>query len=63
MSGADYRNILETIKIKMLHGYLTYDEAKAEAEPIIEEMNQKAKDIALRHRRKHKKFTFSSLMR
>lgn len=63
MSGADYRNKIETIKIKLLQGYLTYEEAKAEAEPIIKEMNQKAKEIAHKHRRAHRKFTFSTLMR
>lgn len=63
MSGADYRIKIETIKMKMLHGLLTYEEAKAEAQPIIDEMNIKAQEIARRHRRRHKKFTFNQLMR
>lgn len=63
MSGTDYRNKIELIKMKMLYGSLTYEEAKVEAQPIIDEMNQKAKEIAHRHRRKHKSFTFGTLMR
>jgi len=63
MSGADYRNKIEIIKIKLIQGYLTYDEAKTQAEPIIAEMNKKAQEIAHRHRRTHRKFTFSTLMR
>lgn len=63
MGGADYRNKLELIKMKMLYGSLTYEEAKEEARPIIKEMNKKALEIAYRHRRKHKLFTFNTLMR
>lgn len=63
MSGADYRLKIETIKMKMLYGLSTYEEAKAEAQPIIDEMNKKAKEIAHRHHRTHKKFTFSQLTR
>lgn len=63
MSGTDYRNKIELIKMKMLYSSLTYEEAKAEAQPIIDEMNKRAKEIAHRHRRKHKNFTFSTLMR
>ena len=43
--------------------YLTYDEAKKEAQPIIDEMNEKARAIAKKWGRKHTNFTFGALIR
>lgn len=63
MIGAYYRFQLETLKMRMLSGSLTYEQAKEEAQPIIDEMNKKAQEIARRYHRRHKKFTFSQLMR
>jgi len=59
----DFTDKLGLIKLKMLSGVLTYEEAKKEAEPIINEMNQIAKKIAKKFGRKHFEFTFSGLMR
>lgn len=58
-----YKQKIEEIKYKMQLGLITYYEAKTEAEPIIEEMNQKGKEIAKKYNQKFKPFTFASLMR
>lgn len=63
MNGQDYRNAIEYIRFKMIKGLITYDEAKAEAKPIIDEMNKKGFEIAKKYNRRFKKFTFASLMR
>ena len=63
MNGQDYRNAIEYIRFKMVKGLITYDEAKAEAQPIIDEMNKKGLEIAEKYGKKFKGFTFSSLMR
>lgn len=58
-----YRKQIDEIKFKMLIGALTYDEAKEEMEPIIDEMNKKGAEIAKKHNQKFRPFTFSNLMR
>ena len=58
-----YREKINEIKYKMQIGLITYYEAKAEAEPIIEEMNEKGKVIAKKYNQKFKPFTFASLIR
>lgn len=63
MNGQDYRNALQEIRCKMLRGLISYDEAKAEAQPIIDEMNKKGREVAKKYKQKFKGFTFSSLMR
>lgn len=63
MNGQDYRNAIEHIRFKMIKGLITYDEAKAEAQPIIDEMNKKGLEVAKKYGRRFTKFTFSTLMR
>ena len=63
MTGQDYQNAICAIRDKFLNGYLTYDEAKKEAQPIIDEMNEKARVIAKKWGRKHTNFTFGALIR
>ena len=63
MTGQEYRNQIQNIRSKMLSGVLTYDEAKAEAQPIIDEMNELGRKIAAKYGKKHTNFTFASLMR
>lgn len=59
----NFREQIEQIKIEMMYGHLTYDEAKAKAQPIIDEMNKKAREVAKRWNKKHYNFTFPALMR
>ena len=47
----------------MLRGELTYDEAKKEAQPIIDEMNKIGREIAAKYGKRHSNFTFAYLMR
>lgn len=63
MSGQEYRNKINEIRSKMLSGVLSYDEAKAEAQPIIDEMNELGRKIAAKYGKKHTNFTFATLMR
>lgn len=61
--GNNYRQILNDIKFKMQLGVINYYEAKAEAEPIIAEMNTKGRKIAKKFGQKFKPFTFAYLIR
>ena len=63
MTGQDYQNAICVIRDKFLNGYLTYDEAKKEAQPIIDEMNEKARAIAKKWGIRHTNFTFGALIR
>lgn len=59
----EYRAKLQFIKGKMLRGEISYDEAKAEANPIIKEMNERSAVIAKEFGQRHKPFSFNYLMR
>ena len=63
MTGIYLRNKIQDIKTKLACGYIEYDEAKKEAEPIIAEMNRLGKEVADKFGKKFKKFTFITLMR
>lgn len=58
-----YRQLLNDIKFKMQVGLIDYYQAKAEAEPIIAEMNNKGKEIAKKFGQRFKPFTFAYLIR
>lgn len=58
-----YRQLLGDIKFKMQVGIIDYYQAKAEAEPIIEEMNIKGREIAKKFGQRFKPFTFAYLIR
>lgn len=63
MTGQDFQDKIETIRIKMLRGILSYDEAKATAQPIIDQMNEIGRKVAAKYGKRHTDFTFASLMR
>jgi len=56
------RNAIEGIRQRLNVGAITYDEAKAEAQPTIDRMNEVAYQIADDFGTTHTPFTFSSLM-
>lgn len=54
---------LERIKGLLLSGQIDYDTAKQSAQTHLNKMNEKAKEVAKKHNRKHNPFNFSSFMR
>lgn len=63
MTGQEFRDIIDSIRADMARGVLTYDEARAKAQPVIDEMNRVAREITKKHGKKHQDFSFISLMR
>ena len=59
----EYRQQLERIKAEMLNGLLSYDQAKAKAQPILDAMNAHGKAIAKKYGKKFQVFTFAAVMR
>lgn len=57
------RETLYQIKMKLLAGLITYDEAKTQAQPFIDSLNEKCKAIAKKHGRRFIATNFSSQMR
>ena len=57
------RKKLYEIKMKLLSGIISYDEAKVQAQPYIDNLNTKGRDIAKKHGRKYVNTTFSNQMR
>jgi len=51
------------IRGRLLARIITYDQAKDEAGPVIDAMNEKASAIAKKHGKRFRGFSFSSLMR
>lgn len=63
MANIDYRLRLDEIKFLFMTGQINYYQAKEKAQPIIDEMNIKGKEIAKKYNQRFKPFTFSYLMR
>lgn len=57
------RNAIESIRHRMNSGELTYEQAQAEAQPIIDAMNARMAEISKEHGFKPKKLSFKYLMR
>ena len=57
------RKALYEIKMKLLAGLITYDEAKTQSQPFIDSLNKKGKEIAKKHSRRFVETSFSSQMR
>jgi hypothetical protein len=47
----------------MLNHEITYDEAKKEAQPIIDAINAKNKEIAKKYNKRPSKLSFAAIMR
>lgn len=54
---------IKQLRADMAAGRLTYDQAKALAQPVIDAANEQAKLIAKKHGRRPQKVTFSYLLR
>jgi hypothetical protein len=59
----DARVALYEIKMKLLSGIISYEEAKKQSIPFIEELNIMGKNIAKKYGRKFLPTTFSQQMR
>ena len=58
-----HRERLFDIRGRLIVGIITYDEAKKEAEPIINELNKKGQEIAKKHKKQFHGLNFSGIMR
>jgi Fe2+ or Zn2+ uptake regulation protein len=54
---------ITSIRYRLLQGLVTYDEARAEAQPVIDRMNARGAEIARKSGVKHRLFTFAVLVR
>lgn len=54
---------VRAIVYKMRVGALTYDEAKAEAQPYIDAMNKRMKELAKENKVSFKRVTFAGIAR
>jgi hypothetical protein len=59
----DERKKLYEIKMKLLAGLISFDEAKTQAMPFIDSLNKKGRTIARKYNRRFVETTFSSQMR
>ena len=58
------RTKVQMIRRRMLSGEITYEEAKAEAQPIIDQINETAARLAKKHGIKARgKVSFAAMMR
>ena len=58
-----YQAFFFDLRGKLLCGIITREEAEKLSEPIIVEMNEKAKAIAKKYKKSPMKFTYSRIMR
>lgn len=54
---------IETIKVKLAHSNLEYDEAKKLAKPLIDKLNERGEVVAKRFKKQFKPFTFTGIFR
>ena len=59
----NYTHFFYDLRIRLNQRLITYEQAKEEAIPVLNEMNTKGKVIAKKHGQRYRPFTFSSLMR
>jgi hypothetical protein len=62
-NGDIIRAKIEYIRGRLMAGVIDYETAKAEAAPVIAEMNRKGAEIARKHGMRFRPFTFGYLMR
>ena len=57
------RERIEAIRGQLSHGFITYEQAKKQAEPIIASINAKAREIAKKYNQRPRLVTFNEIMR
>lgn len=57
------RERIEAIRGQLSHGFITYEQAKQQAEPIIAKINAKAKEIAKKYNQRPRLVSFNEVMR
>lgn len=63
MKKIDYRATIESIRHASLRGDISYEEAKARVQPLLDEMNAKGEKIAKEYGKRYKKLTFGYVFR
>lgn len=63
MTAADNREKIADIRRRMQAGQINYDQAKAEAQPVIDAINSKAKLIAKKYKKRPQLVSFAAIMR
>lgn len=63
LTAQQLRDKLFQIRFFLIGGHLTYEQAKATAQPFIDEINARAKAKAKKYGKKHIDFTFAAFMR
>lgn len=59
----DNREKIKDIRRRMVTGVISYEQAKLEAQPIINDINAKAKELAKKYNMKASKVSFAAMMR
>lgn len=59
----DNQEKIADIKRRMVAKELSYEDAKLEAQPVIDRINAKAAEIAKKYNKRAKKLSFSEIMR
>lgn len=54
---------ISEVKTRLIRKEISYDAARSEAQPILDEMNRRARLIATKYKRKHAPFSFEKMMR
>lgn len=62
-TAIDNQQKIANIRRRMLSGELSYEQAKAEAQPIIDNINAAAQCLAKKHNVRAGKLTFAAIMR
>lgn len=57
------REDIQEIKMSLALGYISYDEAKEEARPILDRINDRGREIAKKYGKKYYPITFTEIMR
>lgn len=57
------REKIESIRAQLSRGFITYEQAKTQAAPIIASINAKAREIAKKYGMRAKLVSFNEIMR